>query len=136
MSAGRWTVPPRAIWLANALQHGHAGIDARVALAQIDRLSEVVGTAQPHATVIESARIVALHARSRDDLDLAGMDEVKEHIDRFGAGLDPGSPVRLQAQILSVMQAAAAATARGDLAAVAAEADRMIAMCRDLPATH
>lgn len=80
----------RALWLMIALQHGHAEIDARAALVEIDALGEVVGSAQPHAQMIETARTLALYVRSRDDLDLSGMAECGSASTTSARGWIPG----------------------------------------------
>jgi len=124
----------RALWLMVALQHGHAGVDARAALAEIDGLASTVGAAQPHATMIQSARVIALHVRSRDDGDLRGQEEVLEEVERLRSTVPPGSTQDVRARIIAAMQAAQTAVGRGDVAAAAEQVDRVVGLRRELPA--
>ncbi len=123
----------RALWLMISLQHGRAGVDPRTALGEIDELATVVGRQQPHARMIETARLLAQHLRAAQDGDLRAMEDLPRQFGRLAGGAEPSSPIGIQVRIMSAMQEVHAVVARGDLLAAAVAVDALAALRRELP---
>lgn len=124
----------RAQWLLDALHQGSARVDPDDAVAEIERLAEVVGDAEPQATVIETMAVTALHLRTVRDRGLADTDAVVPRAEALRARLVPGSTPDLVARLIAAAQTAVSAYSRGDLAAAAAQVERLIELRGQIPA--
>ncbi|WBB77764.1 CHAT domain-containing protein [Micromonospora sp. WMMD882] len=95
--------------LLRAGQHGAPGFSPHAALAELDRLTAIVGGRQPYATMLDSARVGLTHLRAQQDHDLSGFDEALAAVIRLlgQPRLRRSAGARLMPALLAAQRAAA-----------------------------
>ncbi|WP_194908274.1 CHAT domain-containing protein [Catenulispora rubra] len=132
----------------DASMHGRAGFQLREALAEVERLAKVVGTAQPYATMIDSLRQGLDWQRRLEESDRSsapaaeGSEDFARRVAEFAdslpdqdgtgpavkAGIDASLPV------FRILQTLQSAMLRSDIRAMAAGLKKLEAAAEQLPA--
>ncbi|HTF11874.1 MAG TPA: hypothetical protein VK659_27230, partial [Asanoa sp.] len=123
----------RALTLMKACQEGDASISVRSALKELDELDAVVDGVKPQADILEFARIGLAQLHSEQDMDHGGLEESRRRAEDMARRHGPGSPLHGRTWIATTLMEAQAATARGDLAAVANVVEKIRAGTAALP---
>jgi hypothetical protein len=131
--------------IVDASLHGRPGFRLREGLAEIERLAEVVGAAEPYSLMIETLRqglAWRLRAEESDRSSGPAVDELDEYTRRVAQF--PGSlpqadtavseSVTTHVAVFSIIHKLQSAAMRGDLAAVSAGFGELEAAAAELPA--
>jgi len=122
----------RAQYLVEALARGDADLDPEEVVREIEGL--LARASGPAAEHLAWMAVAALHISSQRSMDLRGIDEVVSRIERLRARFAPGSVQDTVAQALVASQRAVACNARGDIAGVHAQIERIRSVRARLPA--
>lgn len=125
----------RSMALVHRAMHGSPGFSPHAALGEIQRYAGTVGTRQPYATMIESARLAVGHLVAQQDNDLTAAAAVVEDTAALSAGLDSHADpaVRARGRILSLAISAQNAALRGDVTAALEILPKVMAEVELLP---
>ncbi|MEV7891235.1 caspase, EACC1-associated type [Streptomyces sp. NPDC002817] len=104
----------RAADLLVAWQQNRPGFSPPAALQELERYARIVGDTQPHATLIDAARMGLQHLVIQDDMDPAAAQRLAEDVRAFTDGLDSRPPLFDRGKVMALLQEANAKAMRGD----------------------
>ncbi|QQM41516.1 CHAT domain-containing protein [Streptomyces liliifuscus] len=104
----------RAADLLVAWQENRPGFSPRAALQELERYARIVGDTQPHATLVDTARMGLQHLVTQDDANVAGAQRLAKDVRAFADGLGPQSPLLDRGTVMALLQEANAKAMRGD----------------------
>lgn len=125
----------RAMDLAYSAQLGRPGVGPRQALAEVDRLTMIVGDRQPYRTMIDMARLAIRGQIATIDLDSEGAAEVAAGVNRVKDAMPPQSPERIRMDVMSLFTEGHSQATRGDIEGASTTLERALALTADLPPT-
>ncbi|MEN8656215.1 CHAT domain-containing protein [Streptomyces sp. 21So2-11] len=112
-----WPVASAALRAADLLvawQQDRPGFSSRAALQELEGYARIVGATQPHATLVDSARMGLRHLVAQGDGNVSASQRLADNVRDFADDLGPRSPLLDRGRLMAQLQEANTKAMRGD----------------------